>query len=144
MSHRIAIISSRFNEDITRLLRQGALEQFELRDNPIACDDLFIVPGAVEIPVVAACLAGQKKYAAIVCLGAVIRGETNHYEYVCQQVSYGCQKVAIDHKIPVVFGVLTTDNEFQALNRCGGSHGHKGKECADAALDMIALLKKIE
>jgi 6,7-dimethyl-8-ribityllumazine synthase len=143
MRYRIAVISSRFNEEITTLLRLGVLETLELRENPVAAEDIFLVPGAIEIPFVAACLARKKHYDAIICLGAVIRGETNHYDYVCWQVSYGCQKVAIEYNIPVIFGVLTTDNELQALNRCGGSHGHKGRECADAALEMINLLKKI-
>lgn len=144
MSYKIAIVSSRFNEEITQLLRAGTLEQFEKHGVPIDPEDIFLVPGAIEIPVVVACLARKNIYDAVVCLGAVIQGETNHYDYVCWQVSYGCQKVSIEYQLPVIFGVLTTDNEQQALNRCGGTHGHKGKECADAALDMINLLKKIK
>jgi 6,7-dimethyl-8-ribityllumazine synthase len=144
MSYRIAIVCSRFNENITSLLRNGALEQFELRQCLVNDNDIFLVPGAGEIPVVAACLAQKKVYDAIVCLGAVIRGETNHYDYVCAQVSYGCQKIALDYQLPIICGILTTDNEYQALDRCGGTQGHKGKECADAALDMISVLKKIK
>lgn len=143
MSHRIGVISSRFNEKVTTLLTQGTLEQFKLRANPIASEDIFHVPGAIEIPMVAACLAKKNFYDAIICLGAVIRGETSHYDYVCSQVSYGCQKIAIEYQIPVIFGVLTTDDEKQALARCGGAQGHKGRECADAALEMIALVKQI-
>lgn len=144
MPHRIALISSKFNQEITTLLRLGTLEQFQVRNNPVAEEDIFFVPGAIEIPVIASYLAHKNTYKAIVCLGAVIRGETSHYDYVCWQVSYGCQKIAIEYKIPVIFGVLTTDNESQARERCGGRHGHKGKECADAALEMIELCEKLQ
>jgi len=144
MTYHLAVISSRFNTVVTSLLEQGALEQFKLRANVVASQDIFHVPGAIEIPIVAACLAKKNIYDAIVCLGAVIRGETSHYDYVCQQVSYGCQKIAIEYQVPVIFGILTTDNEKQALDRCGGIHGHKGRECADAALDMIKVLRNIK
>lgn len=140
-NYRIAVITSRFNEEITSLLQEGTLDQFREKGNPIPSEDVFNVPGAVEIPVVAAILAKKRIYDAIVCLGAVIQGETSHYDYVCGQVSYGCQKVAITYFLPVIFGVLTTDNEQQALERCGGTHGHKGRDCADAALEMIQVLK---
>ncbi len=137
---KIAIITSKFNQEVTQLLYQGARTRFAEKGIAIASEDIFFVPGAVEIPVIASRLARSKMYDAIVCLGAVIRGETDHYDYVCWQVSYGCQKVAIENDIPVVFGILTTDNEEQALDRCGGSHGHKGIDCADAALEMIGLM----
>jgi 6,7-dimethyl-8-ribityllumazine synthase len=140
---KIALITSRFNQDITQLLYQGAMARFVEKGVTIASSDIFFVPGAVEIPVVASRLARFKKYDAIVCLGAVIRGETDHYDYVCWQVSYGCQKIAIEHCTPVIFGILTTDNEEQALDRCGGAHGHKGVDCADAALEMIALMRAL-
>ena len=140
---RIAIITSRFNQAITQLLYKGAMARFQEKGVVIASNDIFFVPGAIEIPVVASRLAREKKYDAIVCLGAVVRGETDHYDYVCWQVSYGCQKIAIEHCIPVIFGILTTDNEEQAFDRCGGAHGHKGIDCADAALEMIALMGAI-
>lgn len=140
---KIAVICSQFNEEVTTLLREGALEQFKTHGLSIPSEDVFLVPGAIEIPVVASCLAQKKIYDAILCLGAVIRGETTHYDYVCWQVSYGCQKISIDHKLPVIFGVLTTENDEQALNRCGGTHGHKGKDCADATVQMINLFKKM-
>ncbi len=142
-SFKIAVITSLFNEEITGRLRDGALQRFQENGNPIAEEHIFNVPGAIEIPVLAKKLAAKGTYDAIVCLGAVIRGETTHYDYVCSQVSYGCQKVAIEHMIPVLFGILTTENEEQALDRCGGSHGHKGKDCADAALYMIKLMRQI-
>ena len=140
---KIAIITSKFNNEITQLLYEGAKSRFEQRGITIPVGDIFFVPGAVEIPVVAKRLAQTKKYDAIVCLGSVVRGETDHYDYVCWQVSYGCQKIAIEHTLPVVFGVLTTDNEEQALARCGGVHGHKGIEAADVALEMISIMATI-
>ena len=144
LNHRIAVITSQFNQEITDLLQEGALDQFAQRGNPIDGRDIFRVPGAVEIPVVAASLAKKEIYEAIVCLGAVIQGETTHYDYVCQQISYGCQKIALTYYVPVIFGILTTDNEQQALDRCGGAHGHKGRDCADAALEMIRVMGKVE
>ncbi len=100
---------------------------------------LVEVPGAVEIPFVANRLAKKRQVRAIVALGAVIRGETTHYDYVCDQVSQGCQRVMLDHDIPVIFGILTTENEEQAWDRLGGNHGHKGKEAVDCAVMMHLL-----
>lgn len=88
--------------------------------------------------------ARSGNYQAVICLGAVIRGETGHYDYVCQQVSDGCQQVALTHNIPVIFGVLTTENVEQALDRVGGSHGHKGRYAADAALEMVGIMENIQ
>jgi len=102
------------------------------------------VPGAVEIPWIAKKLALKKRYHEIIALGAVIRGETTHYDYVCQQVSQGIQQVALDHQTPIIFGVLTTENGEQARERIGGIHGHKGVDAANAALDMIQLIDAIE
>lgn len=140
---RLAIVVSRFNEPVTEALLQGALAQADLRGIPSAQVSVFSVPGAVEIPLVAQRLARSQKVDAIVCLGAVIRGETTHYDYVCQQVSSGCQQVALNEDLPVVFGVLTTENKAQAMDRCGGNHGHKGKEAIDVAIEMLALLSQI-
>jgi 6,7-dimethyl-8-ribityllumazine synthase len=144
LKYKIAIITSRFNEEVTVLLQRGAKERLAELDVRIADEDVFTVPGAIEIPVVAAALAKKGTYDAIICLGAVIRGETTHYDYVCSQVSYGCQKVALEYHLPVIFGVLTTENDEQALERCGGKHGHKGRECADAAVEMVELLRSIK
>ncbi|AHE66994.1 6,7-dimethyl-8-ribityllumazine synthase [Legionella oakridgensis ATCC 33761 = DSM 21215] len=101
------------------------------------------VPGAVEIPLVAQQLAKHKQGKVIIALGAVIRGETTHYDYVCQQVSHGCQQVALQQNIPVIFGVLTTENEAQAWDRLGGNHGHKGMDAADAAITMYSVLQQL-
>lgn len=135
-----AIVVSEFNASIIRPLLEGALERFDERGISLAQIKVVKVPGAIEIPLVAQGLARQKRYAALIALGAVIRGETSHYDYVCEQVSAGCQRVMLDHHLPVVFGVLTTDNEEQAKERIGGIHGHKGKEAVDVALRMVELM----
>lgn len=136
----IALVISRFNDAVTDKLYEGAiarLQELEFSDEQIT---VVWVPGAVEIPLMAQCLSRTNRYQAIVCLGAVIRGETTHYDYVCQQVSSGCQRVALDHKMPVIFGILTTENREQALERVGGKHGHKGKDAVDTAIQMVSLL----
>lgn len=133
----IAIITSRFNEKVTQRLFDGAKQRLAELDVPAENIHEFWVPGAVEIPLIAQRLAKAQKYDAIITLGAVIRGETDHYDYVCQQVSYGCQRVALENDVPVIFGVLTTENAEQAFARAGGDHSHKGIESADAAVEMI-------
>jgi 6,7-dimethyl-8-ribityllumazine synthase len=141
---RLAFVVSRFNEEVTSKLLEGALEQAKSRG--FANSDITVVwvPGAAEIPVAAQRLALRRNsYGAIVCLGAVIRGETTHYDYVCQMVAQGCNQVALNYNIPVIFGVLTTENEEQALDRCGGKQGHKGKDAVDAAIEMVATLRRI-
>lgn len=135
----IAIIVSKFNHEITDELRQGALKRLEACGFGTHDITVITVPGAVEIPLVAKLLAKKNKYGAIIALGAVIRGETSHYDYVCQQVSDGCQRVALEFDIPVIFGVLTTENEAQAWERLGGTYGHKGADAADCALSMHAI-----
>ncbi len=132
---KIAIVVSEFNELITRKLYEGCLAR--LHEHGILVDeyeDVCWVPGAIEIPLMAQRFARSRKYTAVICLGAVIRGETTHYDYVCQQVSYGCQRVALDQDLPVVFGILTTENTEQAWDRVGGAHGHKGRDAADVAV----------
>jgi 6,7-dimethyl-8-ribityllumazine synthase len=138
---KIAVIVSRFNEEITKKLKLGAMER--LAECGIPSHQLLVidVPGAIEIPLIAKKIAMQKSYDAIICLGAVIRGETSHYDYVCEQASSGCQQVMLQYDIPVIFGVLTTENEEQAFDRAGGSHGHKGCDAVDAALEMIKLMR---
>ncbi len=140
---RLAIVVSRFNEDVTLKLLEGALNRLKELDHNTSQLCVVWVPGAVEIPLVAQKLANSQNYDAIITLGAVIRGETTHYDYVCDQVSQGCQRVSLDAKIPVIFGVLTTENEEQAYDRLGGRHGHKGKDAVDTALEMVATLKKL-
>ncbi len=141
---KLAIIISEFNKEITDQLLYGVLKR--LRDHTIPSEQIaiFSVPGAVEIPLIAQLAAKTKQYQGIICLGAVIRGETSHYDYVCQQVSQGCQRVMLDFDIPVIFGVLTTENIEQAEERIGGKMGHKGEEAADAAIAMINLVKQLK
>lgn len=139
----IAVVVSTFNEAITSALKKGALERLEelgFKSDRITVVD---VPGAVEIPFVAQLLAKTKQVDAIITLGAVIRGETTHYDYVCDQVSQGCQRVMLDHDIPVIFGVLTTENEAQAWDRLGGHHGHKGRDAADCAVMMHSIKQQL-
>jgi 6,7-dimethyl-8-ribityllumazine synthase len=139
---KIAIVVSRFNDELTSKLLDGAyshLLELGLNDADIKT---VAVPGAVEIPLLVQELAMQKKFDAIIALSAVVRGDTDHYVYVCQQLSYGCQKVALEQQIPVIFGVLTVDNWVQALDRLGGNHGHKGKEAADTAVATIQALRE--
>lgn len=140
----IAIVVSQFNQNITDKLLEGCLSRLHSRGIDKKNISIYRVPGAVEIPLVAQLTAKTKKYQAIIGLGAVICGETSHYDYVCQQVSQGCQRVMLDHEIPVVFGVLTTDNEAQAEARVGGDEGHKGQEAADTALYMIDLIETLK
>lgn len=141
-SLKLAIIVSQFNQPVTEKLLNGALTRLAelgIEDNHIKT---VWVPGAVEIPLMAKQLAKTKRFAAIICLGAVIRGETDHYDYVCQQVSFGCQQVALEYEIPVIFGVLTTKNKEQAFARAGGERGNKGAESIDAAMTMINLMRE--
>lgn len=138
-----AIVVSEFNDEITDELLSGAVSQLIALGVVKKNIKVVRVPGAVEIPLVAKLLAKSKKYKAIICLGAVIQGDTNHYDYVCQQVSDGCQRVMLDHEVPVIFGILTTRNLKQAKDRIGGKEGHKGKEAAEAAVEMVRVLKTI-
>ena len=143
MNSKFAIVVSRFNETVTDKLAEGALNRLLARGVRRDNITLIQVPGAVEIPLVAKLLAESDDYSAIIALGAVIRGETSHYDYVCEQVSQGCQRVMLDFNIPVIFGVLTTENEEQALDRVGGNHGHKGVDAADVALEMAATVSQL-
>jgi len=141
---KFAIVVSQYNQEITDKLLQGAvnrLTQLNFNENQIT---IVKVPGAVEIPLTTKLLAKSLKYDAIICLGAVIRGDTDHYDYVCQQVSQGCQQVMMEFDIPVIFGILTTENEEQAEERVGGKEGHKGVEAADAAIHMVKVIHSLE
>lgn len=143
MQTNYAIIVSDFNNEITHALRDGAVTR--LHDHGVIESQIKIVhvPGAIEIPLTAALLAKSQKFSAIICLGAVIKGETDHYDYVCQQVSYGCQQAMLQYQVPVIFGILTTSTYEQALDRIGGKHGHKGEEAANAAIQMVNVIKCI-
>lgn len=143
-SFPIAVVVSLFNRSVTDCLKQGALthlEQYGFHSEDIL---LVEVPGAVEIPIVVKRLALQGRVEVIIALGAVIRGETSHYDYVCQQVSQGCQQVALTHNLPVIFGVLTTEDEAQALARVGGEQGHKGIEAVECAMAMHQILRQLD
>lgn len=139
----IAVVVSRFNEQVTERLLEGALQRLKELEFDEGQITIVEVPGAIEIPLVLQKLSELHQFDALVALGAVIRGETTHYDYVCNQVSEGCQQISLQYRIPVVFGVLTTENEEQALDRCGGKHGHKGKDAVDTACEMVALLRAI-
>lgn len=139
----VALVVSRFNESVTSGLLEGALRRLSEKGFTDSQITVVKVPGAVEIPLAAQRLAQLGSYDAVICLGAVIRGETSHYDYVCQQVSQGCQHVALQNDLPVIFGVLTTENEEQALERIGGKHGHKGCDAVDAAIEMVSVLRQI-
>jgi 6,7-dimethyl-8-ribityllumazine synthase len=140
---RIAIVAGRFNVHVTQPLLDGALK--ELGNLGLAERDVPVhwVPGAFEIPLVAKRLAVSGTTDAIVCLGAVIRGETAHFEYVAGPCATGIAQAGIETGVPVIFGVLTTENEQQALDRAGGKDGNKGEESARAAVEMVMLLRGI-
>ncbi|HSW70671.1 MAG TPA: 6,7-dimethyl-8-ribityllumazine synthase, partial [Gammaproteobacteria bacterium] len=125
------------------LLLEGALKR--LAEEAWSAEQIKIVqvPGAIEIPLIAKLLAKSNKYQALICLGAVIRGETNHYDCVCSQVSEGCRQVMMSYELPVIFGILTTENEEQARARVGGKQGHKGREAAEAALAMMQVMQSL-
>ena len=140
---KIGIIASRFNEFITSKLVSGAEDC--LKRHGVADDDMSVawVPGAFEIPVIAKRMASSGKYDAVICVGAVIRGVTSHYDYVCSEVSKGIAAVSLETGIPVLFGILTTDTIEQAIERAGTKAGNKGTDCAMSALEMVNLIKNI-
>ncbi len=140
---RIGIVAARFNEFITSKLLNGALDSLKRRG--VTEDDIQIawVPGAFEIPLIASKMAKSGKYDAVICLGAVIRGSTSHYDYVCSEVSKGIAAVALDSGIPVLFGVLTTDNIEQAIERAGTKAGNKGFDCGESAVEMVNLIRQL-
>jgi 6,7-dimethyl-8-ribityllumazine synthase len=140
---RIACLVSRFNDFVTTRLLEGARETFVQNGGDPARLDVASVPGAFELPVVAMQLARSGRYQAIVALGAVIRGETPHFEYVSATASDGLARVALDTGIPVGFGLLTTDNSEQAEARAGGEAGNKGSEAMLSAIEMANLLKAL-
>ncbi len=140
---KIGIVTARFNEFITSKLLAGATDG--LTRHGVSADDISVawVPGAFEIPLVASRMAKSKKYDAIICLGAVIRGNTSHYDYVCNEVSKGIASVSLENDIPVMFGVVTTENIEQAIERAGTKAGNKGYDCALGAIEMVNLLKTV-
>lgn len=143
-SLHIAIVASRFNEFIVSKLLSGAEDGLVRHGIPTENIDVAWVPGAFEIPVAALHLAQSGKYDAVICLGAVIRGSTSHYDYVCAEVSKGVAHAALESGVPVLFGVLTTDTIEQAIERAGSKAGNKGAECAQGAIEMANLLRAME
>jgi 6,7-dimethyl-8-ribityllumazine synthase len=141
---RIAVVVSRFNRSVTESLLDGAIEGLTAHGVSPDAIDVLRVPGAFEITVAAEACAASRRYAALVCLGAVVRGETPHFEFIAREVSRGVGDIACRHRIPVAFGVLTTDTMEQALARAGSGHGNKGYEAAVTALEMADLLRRFD
>ena len=142
-NEKFCIVVSRFNEFITNKLLSGAID--ELKRHGVSDNNIDIVwcPGAFEIPLIAKKCAKTGKYAAVITLGAVIKGSTSHYDYVCAEVSKGVASVGLETGLPVIFGVLTTDNIEQAIERAGTKAGNKGSDAAKSAIEMVSLISKI-
>ncbi|PAB59916.1 6,7-dimethyl-8-ribityllumazine synthase [Anaeromicrobium sediminis] len=140
---KVGIAVARFNEFINSKLLDGCIDG--LKRHGVEEENIHIswVPGAFEIPLVAKKMVKSKKYDSVICLGTVIRGTTSHYDYVCSEVSKGVAQVSLESEIPVIFGVLTTDNIEQAIERAGTKAGNKGFEAASTAIEMANLLKEI-
>ena len=140
---KVGIVAARFNEFITSKLLDGALDG--LRRHDIREDDISVAwgPGAFEIPLIASKMAKSGKYDAVLCLGAVIRGATSHYDYVCNEVSKGIAAVSLESGVPVMFGILTTENIEQAIERAGTKSGNKGYDCAVGAIEMVNLIRQL-
>jgi 6,7-dimethyl-8-ribityllumazine synthase len=137
----IAVVVARFNEDVTKRLLRGALEA--LREHGVEDPDVYWVPGSLELPVTALALAEKGSHDAVVCLGCVIRGDTYHFEVVANQAAMGIMQVQLETGVPIAFGVLTTEDKDQALARSGPKN-NKGAEAAEAAIEMVNLLRTIQ
>jgi 6,7-dimethyl-8-ribityllumazine synthase len=140
---RYAIVVAQWNRSVTGALLDGAIAT--LREEGVADDhiDVAWVPGSWEIPLVAQRMAASLRYVAVICLGAVVRGETSHDQYINRAVSLAISQIALQFDLPVLFGILTCESMEQAVDRAGGKHGNKGSECAEAALQMVGLLKNL-
>ena len=139
-----AIISSRFNDVITRRLVDGAIDCLSRHGAKDDSYDVLLCPGSFELPMVARKVADMKKYDAIICIGAVIRGETPHFDYIAAEVTKGIANLAMDTRVPIAFGVLTTESMEQALERAGLKHGNKGWEAALSVIEMLNLYSAID
>jgi 6,7-dimethyl-8-ribityllumazine synthase len=137
---RIAVVVARFNGHVTSRLYDGCCDEIKQRGGSLSAAALIDVPGCFELPLVAKELAGSGHFDVVICLGAIIRGDTPHFDYVSSETASGIQRAALDTSVPVVFGVLTTDNEEQALARVGGAAGHKGREAAVTAIEMARTM----
>ncbi|MGI6731987.1 MAG: 6,7-dimethyl-8-ribityllumazine synthase [Anaerovoracaceae bacterium] len=141
---KVGIVAARFNEFITSKLLGGALDGLKRHDVNEENIEIAWVPGAFEIPLIASKMAESGRYDAVICLGAVIRGSTTHYDYVCSEVSKGIAHISLNSDIPVMFGVLTTENLEQAIERAGSKVGNKGFDCATGAIEMVNLIREME
>ena len=141
---RFGIIVSRFNDFICDRLLGGALDALRRSGAEDAAIDIFKVPGAFEIPLLAKKVASTSRYDAVICLGAVIRGATPHFDYVANEVSKGVASVSLETNVPIAFGVLTTDTLEQAIERAGSKAGNKGWDAAMAAIEMVNLIKQVQ
>lgn len=141
---RVGIVAARFNEFITSKLLSGAMDGLVRHD--VQEEDIHVawVPGAFEIPLIASKMAKSGKYDAVICLGAVIRGATSHYDLVCNEAAKGIAHVSLESGVPVMFGIVTTDTIEQAIERAGTKAGNKGFDCATSAIEMVNLLREIE
>jgi len=141
-SFKVGIITARFNDFITSKLLGGAIDG--LVRHGVSEENITAawVPGAFELPLIASKMATSGKYDAVICLGAVIRGTTTHYDYVCSEVAKGIAKVSLDSGVPTIFGVITTENIEQAIERAGSKAGNKGYEAAVTAIEMVSLAKQ--
>lgn len=140
---RVGIVASRFNDFIVSKLISGALDGLKRHDVNEEDIELAWVPGAFEIPLIASKMAKSGRYDAIICLGAVIRGATTHYDYVCNEVSKGIANVSLQSDTPVMFGILTTENIEQAMERAGSKAGNKGYDCAVSAIETVNLIREL-
>ena len=140
---KVAIVAARFNEIIVNKLVGGAVDGLVRHGVQEENIDAAWVPGAFEIPIIAQKLAQSNKYDAVICVGAVIRGDTTHYDYVCNEVSKGIAQVGLNTGVPTLFGVVTTENVEQAILRAGSKAGNKGYDCALSAIEMVNLMKQI-
>jgi 6,7-dimethyl-8-ribityllumazine synthase len=143
MPANIAVIVSRFNQEITNKLLEGALDALARQGVPESQILQYEVPGAFELPLLAQALLDKPEIAGVIALGAVIRGETPHFDYVAGESAHGLMSVMLKTGKPIANGILTTDNEAQAWDRVGGTHGHKGSDAADALIEMIDLLSEV-
>ena len=141
---RIGIVAARFNEFIVNKLVSGCEDGLVRHGVKTENIELAWVPGAFEIPLIASKMAKSGKYDAVICLGAIIRGSTSHYDLVCNEAAKGIAQVSLQSDIPVMFGVITTENIEQAIERAGSKAGNKGSECAEGAIEMINLIREIE
>lgn len=143
-SARIGIVAARFNAAIVDELMAGCERRLRELGIDATRIETIRVPGAFELPIAAQVMARTKKFVAIICLGAVVRGDTPHFDYVAGECARGIARVSLDESLPVIFGVLTTNTEQQARDRIGGSHGHAGERAAEAAIEMAAMMENVK